>query len=200
MNEENVLNEFESELKKLEENIENVRQTSSDTVNELKHEKSVNNAIEKLKELANANPEMPNTRDQIAMMVQCMANSITLDILFECLERTDKTKLIRIYESNFDSELRKMRKKLTRSSYHFTDVNLLLDQLTQVMPANDAKLFIFSICRFVNSQGKYFINYAAVFISQLLKNILLINSKDFPERIDFIANINKYINTIKGVE
>lgn len=204
MNQEETINEIEDikkiddEIEQLEKNMDEIHKANMETLESIKHEKSINKTIEKLNELAERNPDKPRTNAHIRMMTECMTNSITLDVLFETLERTSKEKLVRIYNTNFDKEIKNLRKKLNKSTYHFTDVNLLLEQLSKVLSEDDAKLFIFSICRLVNSQGKYFINGAALFVSQLLKNILLVNSKEFPEREYFIDNIHKYINEVRG--
>ena len=191
--------EIENEIDKLEENMKKIRKQNEELLEDLKKEKSINSTIEKLNKLAENNPDKPRTLDHIYMMTQCLEHSLSLEVLFETLERTDKDKLLRIYEINFDRELRNMRKKLNKSSFHFTNVDILYDKLNKVLDPNDSKLFIFSICRFVNSQGKIFLNAASLFVSQLLKNILLIQSEEFDERNEFLDNVKRYINTIKEV-
>ena len=190
---------IENEIDKLEESMKKIRKENEELLEDLKTETSITRTIDKLEKLSQNTPDKPRTQDHIYMMSQCLVNSLTLDVLFESLERTDKSKLLRMYDSNFDKEFRTMHLKLTRSSFHFTDINLLMGQLNQVLDPMDSRLFFYSLCRFINSQGKFFINGASLFVSQLLKNILMINSSEFDERNVFLENIKRYINTIKEV-
>lgn len=189
---------IERELEKISDNAKTLKEQNAELIESLRHERSVNNAISKLLELREKNEDKPNSRAYIARMVVCLSNSISLDILFESLEKTDKDKLVRLYKDHYVNELRKMNKKLTKSKYHFPDVHLLETVLSRHMDNDDAKLFIFSLARFINSHGSNFVRGASLFVSQILKNILFTASDDFPEKDEFLDNVKRYISTIRG--
>lgn len=189
---------IEQELEKINDNVKTLREQNAELIESIKNERSINITIKKLLELREKNEDKPNSRAYIARMIVCLSNSVSLDILYESLEKTDKSKLLRLYKNEYANELRKMNKKLTKSKYHFPDAKLLEVVLSKHMSEDDAKLFIFSLARFINSHGSNFIRGASLFVSQLLKNILFTATDDFPEKEEFLNNIKLYIETIKG--
>lgn len=189
---------IEQELEKINDNVKTLKEQNAELIESIKNERSVNTTITKLLELREKNIDKPNSSAYIARMVVCLSSSISLDILFESLEKTDRSKLVRLYKNEYANELRKMNRKLTKSRYHFPDARLLEAVLAKHMSEDDVKLFIFSLARFINSHGSNFIRVASLFVSQLLKNILFTASDDFPERDEFLGNIRQYIETIRG--
>lgn len=189
---------IEDELQTLQNNFTKLQEENKVVIESIKNETSVNKAIETLVSLHEKNKHIKKASDQIMSMISSLSDSITLDPLFISVSDIDTEKLLRIYNTNFDNEIKKLSKKLKGSKYHFVDPKLLVQVLSQNIPEEDAKLFVFSLCRLVNAKGKNYINENALFLSQLLKNILITLVADFPERLEVLGNIEKYINQIKG--
>lgn len=195
--EEKEMQEMVQEAKESDE-LQAMREQNNKILEEIKSERSVNKVIEKLNVLGETNQDKPMTQAYIAQMIVGLRWSLTLDFLHFSLEYADKEKILRIYKQNVKSEVKRMKKKFNTSKYGFVNLDMVIATLRKFYSEDDVELFIFSVCRCVNSRGVNFINDLSLTLTQMFKNILMLALDDYPEREEMLQGINRYLEAIKN--
>lgn len=204
---EETYNQFLLEESSIREDIEKARKYNEEIQNyqkedlkELSKQKNLKEIIEILNYYINEKyinyPELANHYTNLLNQIN---HTINLEPLINNISKIkNPSKLIQASQTSYESEMKKLTKKLKENKFTFYDPRVLFNILSNELNEEDTKLFLYSFSRFINSQGKFYINNNSLFISQLIKNLTLLNNNDFYYKKDLLNSIKKYNEKIKG--
>lgn len=130
-----------------------------------------------------------------------LESSYTLNPLFESIERIKNKNKVIEQATNiiiFNKELKKACIKLRKNKFSFKeDFCDIYDMTVKHVKEEEARVFIYSLCRLINSNGNKFISTYSLFINQLMKNITLLN-ESFDYKEDLLESIEMYYKEINN--
>lgn len=193
--ESNIRQEIEAMQKRYEE----IERQQKEDLEELSKKENLKEVIETLNGYIEKYEDTPELSNHYKGIVTQLMYTINLKPLFESIAKIkNPSKLVEASRKSFNDEMKKLTKKLRENRFTFYDPRVILDVLVKHMNEEEAKLFLYSFSRFINSQGKSYINTHSLFISQLIKNLTLLNKETFEYTQELVDNINKYNARIKG--
>lgn len=130
-----------------------------------------------------------------------LESSYTLSPLFESIEKIKNKNKVIEQATNiiiFNKELKKACIKLRKNKFSFKeDFCDIYDITVKHVKEEEARVFIYSLCRLINSNGNKFISTYSLFINQLMKNITLLN-ESFDYKDDLLESIEMYYKEINN--
>ena len=130
-----------------------------------------------------------------------LESSYTLNPLFESIEKIKNKNKVIEQATNiiiFNKELKKACIKLRKNKFSFKeDFCGIYDIIVKHVKEEEARVFIYSLCRLINSNGNKFISTYSLFINQLMKNIILLN-ESFDYKEDLLESIEMYYKEINN--
>lgn len=130
-----------------------------------------------------------------------LESSYTLNPLFESIEKIKNKNKVIEQATNiiiFNKELKKACIKLRKNKFSFKeDFCDIYDMTVKHVKEEEARVFIYSLCRLINSNGNKFISTYSLFINQLMKNITLLN-ESFDYKEDLLESIEMYYKEINN--
>lgn len=126
-------------------------------------------------------------------------STLTLDLLFEGFNKIkNPSKFIPRVETDFNKEFDKFVLLLKNNKkYKFLNPLKLIDILdTEVFHTNtlNSKLFIYSLCMFINKKGKESVDKYPVFLEGIIRNIYHLPNDSFNDKDILKESIVKYVN------
>ena len=130
-----------------------------------------------------------------------LESSYTLNPLFESIEKIKNKNKVIEQATNiiiFNKELKKACIKLRKNKFSFKEDFCDIYVMTvKHVKEEEARVFIYSLCRLINSNGNKFISTYSLFINQLMKNITLLN-EGFDYKEDLLESIEMYYKEINN--
>ena len=130
-----------------------------------------------------------------------LESSYTLNPLFESIEKIKNKNKVIEQATNitiFNKELKKACIKLRKNKFSFKeDFCDIYDMTVKHVKEEEARVFIYSLCRLINSNGNKFISTYSLFINQLMKNITLLN-EGFDYKENLLESIEMYYKEINN--
>jgi hypothetical protein len=192
--------EIQTELAKIQDEYKAMMAENEKEYQELMGELNLKAVIEKLKGMTKVANEIGNTKvvARYDAMVMELQSSITLEIMMENIRKIkNPSKVFAQVQSGFDVELKKFRTKLGSSkTYYFTDPAKVYEVLSKHIEPETARVFIYSLARFVNTKGQQRVSEYSIFINQIIKNIYALDG-EFESKDELIQSINNYVEALK---
>jgi hypothetical protein len=190
------------QLAKIQDEYSTLMKQNDDEFSKLMDDMNLTNLISRLEELSRLAVELGNVKAATHYndLVIELQSTLTLDILVANLSKIkNPSKIVDQVKTNFDTEMKKLRTKLGSSrKYYFVDPSELMTVLTAHVQEETAKVFLYSLARFINTKGQERISQYSVFINQLIKNIYALNDETFVDGKVLVYSINTYVNNIKS--
>jgi hypothetical protein len=193
--------EIKAEMDKIQEEYKVLIEQNDEEMKKLMASMNISALIAKLENLSKLAEEIGNTKavKHYDGLITELRSSISLDIMFGgLLKIKNPSKLAQQADTEqYNVEMKKLRTKLGNSrKYFFNDPARLLEVLSKYVTERNAKIFLYSLARFVNGTGQEGISKNAIFISQLIKNIYALDKEDFDAKEVLIMSINAYVGGI----
>jgi hypothetical protein len=193
--------EISQELERLQKEYQDLLKQNEEEFSQLMQGMNIKTLISKLENLSKVAGEIGNIKavKHYEGLITELKSSVDLNLMFKSIGKIQNpSKVVQQTKVNFDSEMKKFRNKLAiNQKYYFNDPANLLNILSKHIDEETAKIFLYSLSRFINVKGQERISQYSIFISQLIKNIYAID-EDFESKDDLIQFINIYVNELKG--
>lgn len=197
---ENLIDNEIEELNKTVDTFDEV-QFFQDDLKELIKASSLKDLLLELDKRINEHSKSNYLFNKYLTLYYLLESSYTLNPLFESIERIKNKNKVIEQATNiiiFNKELKKACIKLRKNKFSFKeDFCDIYDMTVKHVKEEEARVFIYSLCRLINSNGNKFISTYSLFINQLMKNITLLN-ESFDYKEDLLESIEMYYKEINN--
>lgn len=197
---ENLIDNEIEELNKTVDTFDEV-QFFQDDLKELIKASSLKDLLLELDKRINEHSKSNYLFNKYSTLYYLLESSYTLNPLFESIERIKNKNKVIEQATNiiiFNKELKKACIKLRKNKFSFKeDFCDIYDMTVKHVKEEEARVFIYSLCRLINSNGNKFISTYSLFINQLMKNITLLN-ESFDYKEDLLESIEMYYKEINN--
>ena len=197
---ENLIDNEIEELNKTVDTFDEV-QFIQDDLKELIKASSLKDLLLELDKRINEHSKSNYLFNKYLTLYYLLESSYTLNPLFESIERIKNKNKVIEQATNiiiFNKELKKACIKLRKNKFSFKeDFCDIYDMTVKHVKEEEARVFIYSLCRLINSNGNKFISTYSLFINQLMKNITLLN-ESFDYKEDLLESIEMYYKEINN--